>query len=423
MFQFYSFPRFSISGAKRLTLNSAVAFGLIINPHLVRAEQDSTRLKSTRGRLIMLKKIFIRALLCIFGIFAPTLVSAACAPAPTSSLVVSVRDEGATGNGVTDDTAAIQAAINQVAGTGGTVLVPDGAYMIDAVTRLYLKSNMTLSMSSGAVLKAIPNNQSGYAIIQIENVSDVNVMGGTVQGERAQHTGTTGEYGMGIKIYGSNNIVIEGVTAKDTWGDGFYLGGASTVNTTFCSVIADNNRRQGMSITSADGVVIKNSIFKNTNGTRPMTGIAVEPNEGDSVNDVQILNSQFLNNYGGGFMTYLGASGVRSITNMTIDGNTMDNNGGGSIYAPGINISATSGLRITNNIVQNNRNDGIEIENGSTHNIVDRNTVSGNKANGIQIYDSTSSYNTISNNTVTGNTGRGIVDRGTGNMISGNTVQ
>jgi hypothetical protein len=44
MFQFYSFPCFSISGAKRLTLNSAVAFGLIINPCLVRAEQDSARL-------------------------------------------------------------------------------------------------------------------------------------------------------------------------------------------------------------------------------------------------------------------------------------------------------------------------------------------------------------------------------------------
>ncbi|CAA9889705.1 hypothetical protein METHB2_1220004 [Candidatus Methylobacter favarea] len=154
-----------------------------------------------------------------------------------------------------------------------------------------------------------------------------------------------------------------------------------------------------------------------------MHGLDIEPNEGQAVNNVQILNSQFLNNYGGGLMTYIGSAGVRSITNLTVDGNTMSNNGGGGIYAVGIKISAAAGVRITNNKVQSNRNDGIEIENGATRNMVDGNTVSGNRAYGIQIYDSTSNYNTISNNTVTGNGGRAIVDRGTGNTISGNTVQ
>ena len=56
---------------------------------------------------------------------------------------VSVMDFGATGNGVTDDTAAIQAAINAVrAADGGTVFVPAGAYVCSAT--IVLKQGVNL---------------------------------------------------------------------------------------------------------------------------------------------------------------------------------------------------------------------------------------------------------------------------------------
>ena len=84
-----------------------------------------------------------------------------CAVAPKAPLVVNVKDKGAKGDGKTDDTASIQAAIDAVAGTGGTVLVPDGVYLIDATAkpRLSLKDDMTLKLADGATLKAIPNDQ------------------------------------------------------------------------------------------------------------------------------------------------------------------------------------------------------------------------------------------------------------------------
>jgi polygalacturonase len=56
-----------------------------------------------------------------------------CDPPPPSPLTVNVKDQGAKGDGRSDDTAAIQAAIDLVGGTKGTVLVPAGTYMIDAV--------------------------------------------------------------------------------------------------------------------------------------------------------------------------------------------------------------------------------------------------------------------------------------------------
>src|SRR4029079_12552069 len=77
--------------------------------------------------------------------------------------------------------------------------------------------------------------------------------------------------------------------------------GASDVK--FCSVIADGNRRQGLSIISADRLIVLNSIFKNTQGTRPSAGIDFEPDDADQkVTDVRIERSQFLDNAGPGIL-------------------------------------------------------------------------------------------------------------------------
>jgi polygalacturonase len=225
-----------------------------------------------------------------------------CAAAPTSSFVVNVKHKGARGNAQTDDTAAIQAAIDQAAGKRGTALIPAGTYMVSAVgdNRLTLRSNMMLRLSQQAVLKAIPNGSDKYAVLHISGASNVSVVGGTLEGERAEHMGKTGEWGMGIRIdNGSEHITISGVVVKEMWGDGFYVEGANDV--TFCSVTADNNRRQGLSIIETAGLIIKKSIFKNTHGTRPSAGIDIEPDTDEQhVSNVRIQDSQFLDNTGPG---------------------------------------------------------------------------------------------------------------------------
>lgn len=69
----------------------------------------------------------------------------------------------------------------------------------------------------------------------------------------------------------------------------------------FCSVIADNNRRQGLSIIDVKGLVVTDSIFKNTHGTRPSAGIDLEPNRAEQrITDVRIENCKFLDNAGYG---------------------------------------------------------------------------------------------------------------------------
>ncbi len=65
--------------------------------------------------------------------------------------VFDVRSYGAKGDGSTKDTAAIQAAIDAVPTTGGTVFLHDGKFISGTLT---LKSNLTVFLDSSAILKA-----------------------------------------------------------------------------------------------------------------------------------------------------------------------------------------------------------------------------------------------------------------------------
>ncbi|NJN00443.1 MAG: right-handed parallel beta-helix repeat-containing protein, partial [Aquincola sp.] len=93
---------------------------------------------------------------------------------------------------------------------------------------------------------------------------------------RAYDVGTTVggsdwyEVGAGMLVEGQSPLAL-----TKMWGDGFYVEGAK--DTKFCGVTADNNRRQGLSIVEANGVLVTDSVFKNTRGTRPSAGIDLEP--------------------------------------------------------------------------------------------------------------------------------------------------
>ncbi|MFO7477388.1 MAG: glycosyl hydrolase family 28-related protein [Methyloceanibacter sp.] len=248
-----------------------------------------------------------------------------CPPPPPSALTVNVKDHGAKGDGRADDTAAIQAAIDRAAGSKGAVLVPAGTYMVDAAggRRLKLRSDMTLKLADGATLKAFPADTAKYSLLTLKDVSNVWVTGGTLEGERDRHKGKGGQGGMGISILGgAKHITVIGVTAKKMWGDGFYVKDAEDVR--FCSVTAEFNRRQGMSIIHADGVLVLNSVFKNTRGTRPGAGIDLEPDRTEQeIKNVRIEGSKFINNAGGGIMV---SGRAARLTKLELTRNSFTNN-------------------------------------------------------------------------------------------------
>jgi len=353
-----------------------------------------------------------------------------CAPDPASTLVVNVRDApyAARGDGIADDTHAIQRALDAVAGTGGTVLVPAGTYLIDPTASssggnhgLSPGGNTTLQLSQGAVLKAIGTSAGTYAVVQVHGVSDVNIVGGgTIEGERAAHTGTGGEWGMAIDIGNARRVAIDHVTVREAWGDGIYIGNAASSQITICRVTADHNRRQGMSITNASGVSVTASVFANTAGTAPENGIDIEPNAGEAVHDVAIQNCTFANNAGGAFQTGVPVAlgGSATVDGVVFDHNTLSGNGANAIdgsYHANLRVSNSDGTQATDNVLTDNVGQGIVLTNDATHTEVSGNRVQGTRqlagsesATGVGILIGAAAGSRVTGNTVTGNQGHGI---------------
>lgn len=133
------------------------------------------------------------------------------------------------------------------------------------------------------------NDYKSYNILQAKG-KNINIKGnGTIIGDKHTHTGTEGEWGMGINLKGATNTTVTGLTIKDCWGDCIYVGGNSK-NVLIERCVLDHGRRQGISVTKADGVTIRNCMITNVSGTNPQYAIDIEPNSRDSVDNIRIEN-------------------------------------------------------------------------------------------------------------------------------------
>lgn len=228
--------------------------------------------------------------------------------------IENVKDYGALGNGVKDDTLSIQKVIDRVSKNGGGIVeIPRGRYAIDATKSITLKNNITLKFDPGTELFAIPNSSENYSVINIHDVENVSLIGEmTIIGEREHHKGERGEWGFGISIRGSNNIYIEKPRIKDFWGDGIYIGSTAKQNyskhITILNPICENNRRQGITIISAIDLDIINPQIFSTKGIPPEYGIDLEPNNKEEfLKEINIIAPTTKYNEGGGIRIYLDA--------------------------------------------------------------------------------------------------------------------
>lgn len=355
---------------------------------------------------------FMSIVVCFLFIFSQkaSASTGVYVPDPVTSFVANVKDAayGATGDGVSDDTAAIQRAIDAVSAAGGGIVdIPAGNYMINTLYQtgnsyekagLVLKSNIIVRIASGATLYAIPNGEKSYQMFSITHVDNVHIIGGRLIGDRDNHIGNLGQTGYGVRITDATNVVIEDLYAGEFWGDGVFLG-ENSKNITIYKVICDHNRRQGMSIVGGQNVKILESEFKRSDGTPPKSGIDIEP-EGDYpiAKDIEIRGCLFEGNTTGFVVSNQYANSVAA--NITFADNTVRNN----IY--GVNLVGLKGGLVTGNKVYNDQTIteidihwGIRLRNNgrySTSNV----KVSGNTVYGGNIVDSTGeSSNTVQNNT------------------------
>lgn len=194
----------------------------------------------------------------------------------------------------------------------------------DAMTHLYMQegtfycsvvtgsSNIIVPSNvywhNSATVCQLPTDSQRYGFVLIRKVSNVTIDGGEFVGDVKNHTGKDGEWGHGIKVAGSSNVVLKNLVSREFWGDGIDLIEGDYVSSIVAGVgICDKitirnvkclyNRRQGFSIEAAQNVVVNNSEFAFTGKykmTEPGCGVDIEP---WCKNEKKIDNILFYNCY------------------------------------------------------------------------------------------------------------------------------
>lgn len=148
---------------------------------------------------------------------------------------VNVKNYGAKGDGVADDTQAIQNAIDSIKDSGGTIFVPSGTYLLKTMpwnsgnsnvsACLHLYNDQTLELENGAILKRGSNSVNHLIFTHnddnatvYDGARNIIIRGGTIDENNIFNTNDTA-----VNITHAFNIIVENVTFKNSSGTWHYI--------------------------------------------------------------------------------------------------------------------------------------------------------------------------------------------------------
>lgn len=186
-------------------------------------------------------------------------------PTPASGRRLSVLAFGARGDGRSDDRAAIQAAIDAVAGSGGgTVLLPAGTYRVTRAGR----SAVAISLRSGVFLEGEGRGTvvrlatgSGGHVVNVQRERDCGIRNLTIDGNRSGQSST----GHGIRSGGVRGFRLESLSVVNAYHYGIGLEGDTNSDVLINDVVIDN--------CGGDGIDIKNR--NNANALVTITNVTI----------------------------------------------------------------------------------------------------------------------------------------------------
>ncbi len=204
-------------------------------------------------------------------------------------------------------------------------------------TKFFYTKNKRIIFEPGVVVRAkkgaFPKtNHSLFTLYHPENV-DIEGYGATLKMNKSEYR--TGEWRHALIILGGRNITVKGLTIRDSGGDGVNIhpgGKKYSENITIEDVFSTNNRRNAMTVISGKNVWVRNSEFSYSSGTKPESGIHLEPEKyGQELTNINFKNCKIHHNDGTGFS--LGTRHLKS-TSPPISVNVRNSNFSMNVIAP-----------------------------------------------------------------------------------------
>jgi hypothetical protein len=121
------------------------------------------------------------------------------------------------------------------------------------------------------------------------------------------------EWRNGLSLLGCRNIKVEGLRLAASGGDGIYIGRGTGdrihgQNITIMDVTCEDHHRQGISVITAENLLIERCTLRGTQGTAPQAGIDFEPNLPDErLSSCVVRDCVIEHNAGYGILMALGA--------------------------------------------------------------------------------------------------------------------
>jgi polygalacturonase len=236
-------------------------------------------LRNVLRRAVGSRRVWLAALgMAGLVVATTTVASAEAAPGGVSAAAVfNVRDYGATGNGSSNDTPAINKAIAAAnAAGGGTVEVPSGRYL--AGGSIHMMSNVTMQLDSGST---ILGNGSGYdapesnqfdqyqdyghshfhdAMIWGDRLTNIGFVGsGTIDGNNKLITGnpSSGQADKIISLTRCDGLTLNGITLRQGGHFAILINGCNHVTSDHLNIQTASDR-DGWNIISTQNVTITN---------------------------------------------------------------------------------------------------------------------------------------------------------------------
>lgn len=212
-----------------------------------------------------------------------------------------------------DSTDALQAAIN----SGAKRLTIDNAGKPWVVRPIILASGQTIVFSPGVEVIAKRGEFKGKGDCLFRGTAKENITligyGATLRMHRSDYDSPDyekAEWRHVLSFHGCSNVKVYGLTLAESGGDGIYLGSGpnreTNKNVHIKDVTCARNYRQGISVITAEDLLIENTVMCDTAGTAPEAGIDFEPNRPqERLVNVVMRNCTTQGNKGDGYELYL----------------------------------------------------------------------------------------------------------------------